>query len=270
MFSQWNQHGLRGSKQTKNSLLYQGGELSSVTLIPSTKEGSKVETDYLMDPSNFDTPGPSLDVEYTKYIGVSGVPLDNNVLRPQRQITLACGILACTSLSKDSKDPKDPPKWRGDEQGDPRQCLLEEDDQGHYYPDLLNSDTMSLAFYIYLAIDLWLNGLFSVYRDDHAKDQKTLDLTVILAEIEIVGVHLASLPRSVIHVCCNIPFYRSPYRERKGIVGYVVAEFFRAPKNMSLSAGWNRQIQHTLIQESYPWYLSLPIRNSMSVTNELS
>ncbi|KAG0273981.1 hypothetical protein BGZ96_004575 [Linnemannia gamsii] len=178
MSSQRNLPELRPSGGAVNGISYQGGKFSSVTLLRSTKERSMDEvTDYLMEPSNIDAPDPSLDLECTQYIGVSGLPLDNNGNGTQGQITVACGNLVCTPISKD------PLRWRGDKLGEPSQCLLKMDDQGLYYPAVLNSATMSLAFFIYLAIDLWLNGLESVYRADRSQDM--LDLTVLLAEIEM-------------------------------------------------------------------------------------
>jgi hypothetical protein len=264
MLSQRKQLGLRDRWRAKNSILYRGGKSASVSITHSTKEGSKgegEETDHFIVPSNTDVAGPSLEVEYTHYVGVSGLPLNSNVYDPQKQITVALGNLACTPLSRN------PPVWHGHEEGDPTRRLLEEDDLGLYSPSLLGSETMSPAISIYQAIDLNLNGVLSKYRADCTRSQEKLNDIVAETEIDL---YLSDLPKLVIHVCCNVPFYSSPHRERKDIVGHVVAQFFRAPRTMSLADEWCRLIRCFRIQEHYPWYLPIPNGNSTSLASELS
>lgn len=220
----------------------------------SSMDGTLYESDLqLMEETSLNFDDHDLaDVEYGHSLRVTGPsPINDNDGDDKQDITVSMGSIACIRSSENPKN------WHGENQGDSNLFHLKQDDHGFYQTHFLDSNTvdsntMRVGFAIHQKIDLYLNGPLSIYRDDSAKSIETLETTVGIVKEEVSSL-LNDMPRTVVLVRCDLPFFEYLICGSRAIARHVVVEYFRSPWKPL----WKVRIRSALVQDTGAWYESL-------------
>ncbi|KAG0065519.1 hypothetical protein BGZ90_001750 [Linnemannia elongata] len=249
-----NEHRLRTSGSLKRTGDSQEETTDPFSIPHSSKDGITYESDVeLMDEtlSTIDDQGFG-NVKYRHSVRVTGAsPINDDVGYDKQEITVSMGSIACI------RSLENPASWRGEKQGEPNLFYLKQDDQGLYQTDFLDSNTvdsntMRVGFVIHQTIDPYLNGRFSIYRDDSTKSIRTLETIVNFVKKD-VNPPLNDMPESVVLVRCDFPFYASVDPERRVVAEHIVIEYFRSP----WSPYWRSRVRRATVRDTGPWYESL-------------
>ncbi|KAG9064460.1 hypothetical protein KI688_003650 [Linnemannia hyalina] len=244
MSSQKNVSGHRVPDDTKGSS--QAGVSSSVSTLHPSENGTPngASYDLVMSDASTVTHDPPSEITDRVYVTITGPTSLGEATGFTCQVYLGSeGNIACTHS-------KDKTQWRIHRQRNPKRHPILADDQRFINHVRLESDAMSKAFWIHKEFEYFLNEHPSLYREYRSKC--ALEATVALIQ-EGVYETLVDIPKSVVLIRCDVPFYDSVDLGSRVVIEYVVVEYFRSP----WQPNWKHRVRSALVQKPRPWFKSV-------------